>query len=43
MSVEVSDFYEDGMSDCCSAAVITPDYCKDCGEHCELIEYIEEE
>lgn len=35
MGVEISDFYEDGVSHCCSAKIFTPDLCSDCGEHCE--------
>lgn len=43
MSVELSDFIADGMSDCCSAAVDDPSgennygRCMDCHEMCEII------
>lgn len=37
MSVEVSDFYEDGISHCCSARILTPDVCGACYEHCEPV------
>ena len=43
MSTELSDLYAEGMSNCCSAAVIDPSgeniegVCKDCSEHCGVV------
>lgn len=44
MSVEVTDLYAEGMSSCCSATVYDPSgeniegVCKDCGEHCSIVQ-----
>ena len=43
MSWDISDIYDDGMSNCCSAAVINPSgegiegVCADCQEHCTIV------
>lgn len=40
MSVEITDLYADGVSNCCGAAVLDPSgndeegICHQCGEHC---------
>lgn len=34
--IEISDLYEDGVSNCCGALVLTPDVCTDCKEHCGI-------
>lgn len=45
MSVEIGDYMADGMSSCCSGAVIDPSgeniegRCKDCGEMCSVVGY----
>lgn len=47
MSIELSDIYSDGMSNCCSASVINPSgegnegVCNDCKEHCSIVREID--
>ncbi|KKM64653.1 hypothetical protein LCGC14_1499210 [marine sediment metagenome] len=41
MSTELSDTYTGENSDCCDAAILMPDICSACKEHCETIELAE--
>lgn len=39
MSVDPSDFIDRSrVSNCCGAPILSPDFCSECHEHCEIEE-----
>ena len=43
MSFDPADCFEYGESNCCGARVMLGEMCFECGEHCEVIDPLEEE